>query len=102
MLNENSTPATNGITITEAGTYKIDFGVRAASGEGTVALYNNGTIVPSTTINVTPDSDSGTSIIQTLTAGSELTLRAVSVTSSPISLDAGYVNAYLTVTPIHT
>ena len=83
MPSSNLTYGTNSVTVTDAGTYELAYGVRGSMSDGsslTVSVGQNGTAIAATTItdaltSGTPSSVHGQTIV-TLSAGDVLTLLA--------------------------
>lgn len=103
MPSSNLTYGTNSVTVTDAGTYELAYGVRGSMSDGsslTVSVGQNGTAIASTTItdaltSGTPSSVHGQTIV-TLSAGDVLTLLASDSGSATWTPGSG-VNTYLTV-----
>lgn len=103
MPSSNLTYGTNSVTVTDAGTYELAYGVRGSMFDGsslTVSVGQNGTAIASTTItdaltSGTPSSVHGQTIV-TLSAGDVLTLLASDSGSATWTPGSG-ANTYLTV-----
>lgn len=103
MPSSNLTYGTNNVTVTDAGTYELAYGVRGSMSDGsslTVSVGQNGTAIAATTItdaltSGTPSSVHGQTIV-TLSAGDVLTLIASDSGSATWTPGSG-VNTYLTV-----
>lgn len=103
MPSSNLTYGTNSVTVTDAGTYELAYGVRGSMSDGsslTVSVGQNGTAIASTTItdaltSGTPSSVHGQTIV-TLSAGDVLTLLASDSGSATWTPGSG-ANTYLTV-----
>lgn len=103
MPSSNLTYGTNNVTVTDAGTYELAYGVRGSMSDGsslTVSVGQNGTAIAATTItdaltSGTPSSVHGQTIV-TLSAGDVLTLLA-SDSGSATWTPASGANTYLTV-----
>ncbi len=103
MPSSNLTYGTNNVTVTDAGTYELAYGVRGSMSDGsslTVSVGQNGTAIAATTItdaltSGTPSSVHGQTIV-TLSAGDVLTLLASDSGSATWTPGSG-VNTYLTV-----
>lgn len=103
MPSSNLTYGTNSVTVTDAGTYELAYGVRGSMSEGsslTVSVGQNGTAIAATTItdaltSGTPSSVHGQTIV-TLSAGDVLTLLASDSGSATWTPGSG-ANTYLTV-----
>lgn len=103
MPSSNLTYGTNSVTVTDAGTYELAYGVRGSMSDGsslTVSIGQNGTAIASTTItdaltSGTPSSVHGQTIV-TLSAGDVLTLLASDSGSATWTPGSG-ANTYLTV-----
>lgn len=103
MPSSNLTYGTNSVTVTDAGTYELAYGVRGSMSDGsslTVSVGQNGTAIAATTItdaltSGTPSSVHGQTIV-TLNAGDVLTLLASDSGSATWTPGSG-VNTYLTV-----
>lgn len=103
MPSSNLTYGTNNVTVTDAGTYELAYGVRGSMSDGsslTVSVGQNGTAIASTTItdaltSGTPSSVHGQTIV-TLSAGDVLTLLASDSGSATWTPGSG-ANTYLTV-----
>lgn len=103
MPSSNLTYGTNNVTVTEAGTYELAYGVRGSMSDGsslTVSVGQNGTAIAATTItdaltSGTPSSVHGQTIV-TLSAGDVLTLLASDSGSATWTPGSG-ANTYLTV-----
>ena len=101
-LNTTYTPA-NSITVTQAGTYEINYYSNVSVALGTtvtLAVRNNGTNIPSTVISrllsVGVDSVYSGSTVVTLTAGDVIDMAISALVAVGITLGSG-VNATLTV-----
>lgn len=103
MPSSNLTYGTNSVTVTDAGTYELAYGVRGSMSDGsslTVSVGQNGTAIAATTItdaltSGTPSSVHGQTIV-TLSAGDVLTLLASDSGSATWTPGSG-ANTYLTV-----
>ena len=103
MPSSNLTYGTNNVTVTDAGTYELAYGVRGSMSDGsslTVSVGQNGTAIAATTItdaltSGTPSSVHGQTIV-TLSAGDVLTLLASDSGSATWTPGSG-ANTYLTV-----
>ena len=103
MPSSNVTYGTNSVTVTDAGTYELAYGVRGSMSDGsslTVSVGQNGTAIAATTItdaltSGTPSSVHGQTIV-TLGAGDVLTLLASDSGSATWTPGSG-ANTYLTV-----
>ena len=103
MPSSNLTYGTNNVTVTDAGTYELAYGVRGSMSDGsslTVSVGQNGTAIAATTItdaltSGTPSSVHGQTIV-TLSAGDVLTLLA-SDSGSATWTPGSCANTYLTV-----
>ena len=103
MPSSNVTYGTNSVTVTDAGTYELAYGVRGSMSDGsslTVSVGQNGTAIAATTItdaltSGTPSSVHGQTIV-TLSAGDVLTLLASDSGSATWTPGSG-ANTYLTV-----
>lgn len=103
MPSSNLTYGTNNVTVTDAGTYELAYGVRGSMSDGsslTVSVGQNGTPIAATTItdaltSGTPSSVHGQTIV-TLSAGDVLTLLASDSGSATWTPGSG-ANTYLTV-----
>ncbi len=103
MPSSNLTYGTNSVTVTDAGTYELAYGVRGSMSDGsslTVSVGQNGTAIGATTItdaltSGTPSSVHGQTIV-TLSAGDVLTLLASDSGSATWTPGSG-ANTYLTV-----
>lgn len=103
MPSSNLTYGTNSVTVTEAGTYELAYGVRGSMSDSsslTVSVGQNGTAIAATTItdaltSGTPSSVHGQTIV-TLSAGDVLTLLASDSGSATWTPGSG-ANTYLTV-----
>lgn len=103
MPSSNPTYGTNNVTVTDAGTYELAYGVRGSMSDGsslTVSVGQNGTAIAATTItdaltSGTPSSVHGQTIV-TLSAGDVLTLLASDSGSATWTPGSG-ANTYLTV-----
>ncbi len=103
MPSSNVTYGTNSVTVTDGGVYRLTYGVRgsvAADTTMTVAVGQNGTDIPSTSLTHTLtagtiDGFDGTSIVS-LSSGDVLTLLASGGTTTTFTPADG-VNTYLVV-----
>lgn len=103
MPSSNLTYGTNNVTVTDAGTYELAYGVRGSMSDSsslTVSVGQNGTAIAATTItdaltSGTPSSVHGQTIV-TLSAGDVLTLLASDSGSATWTPGSG-ANTYLTV-----
>lgn len=102
-LNVTYTP-TNAITVTDAGTYKIDYFLNASVAIGTtltMAVQSNGTNIPGATISrvlaVGTDSIYSGSIVVDLPAAAVITMVLSALLAVGVTLGTG-TNAILTVT----
>lgn len=103
MPSSNLTYGTNNVTVTDAGTYELAYGVRGSMSDGsslTVSVGQNGTAIAATTItdaltSGTPSSVHGQTIV-TLSSGDVLTLLASDSGSATWTPGSG-ANTYLTV-----
>jgi hypothetical protein len=101
MLNTNHTASMTTISVTEAGVYKIDYGVNMTAGVGSaISIAINGTVDASTNISalVATGHISGSAML-TLVAGDVITLRNNSATPMTLTL-APSLGSYLTITKI--
>lgn len=104
-LNTTYTP-TNSITVTQAGTYEINYYSNISVALGTtvtLAVRNNGTNIPDTVISRVLSVGVGSiysgSVIVTLTAGSVIDMAISALVAVGVTLGSG-VNATLTVKKI--
>ncbi len=98
----NVTTGTNSVTVANAGTYEIDYGVRGSvtpDATVTLSVQQNGVDIPQSVVSkpftTTVDGLSNRTIV-TLGAGDVLTLNGVSSVATTFTPDAN-VNTYLTV-----
>ena len=96
------TTGTNTLTITNAGTYEVDYGLRGSvttPANVTLSVQQNGTDIPQTVVTqsfTTTEDNLANRTLVTLNAGDQLTLNAVaSANTSFVTSDD--VNTYLTV-----
>ena len=99
---KNSNVTSTAITVTNAGTYLVNYGFNASSTAGSaLSLYQNGTEINSSRLLLRDDvGEMSGSIIIALAAGDTLSLGA-SVIVTNLVLPAGALNAYVTLTPIY-
>ena len=94
-------PATGIVTLTNAGTYKIDYGVLPETGAveaNRVVLYLNGAEVPGTSLELVNEQIVGASTIITVDAGSTLNIQILA--DNNVTFAAEDISAYLTIMQI--
>lgn len=94
-------PATGIVTLTNAGTYKIDYGVLPETGAvetNRVALYLNGAEVNGTSLELVNEQIVGASTIITVDAGSTINIQILA--DNTVTFVAEDINAYLTIMQI--
>ena len=94
-------PATGIVTLTNAGTYKIDYGVLPETGAvetNRVALYLNGAEVNGTSLELVNEQTIGASTIITVSAGSTVNIEILA--DNTVTFAAEDINAYLTILQI--
>jgi hypothetical protein len=98
---KNSTVSSNTITVTNAGTYLVNYGFTSPGAEdAAMSLYVNGTENTGTRLTLIEEGHVSASILLTLAAGSTVSL-GVSVLPDNVTLPTGTLNAYVVITPIY-
>lgn len=96
-------PATGVVTLSDVGTYRVDYGVYAASGATAadrVALYLNGAEISGTSRGLENNTMiNGSAIIQTAAANSTLNIQIIS-SNAVTFLDDDGINGYLVISRI--
>lgn len=95
----NATVTNETITVNEAGTYQIDYGFNASSGQNSaISLYINGVENTLSRLKILDTSESlSSSIILNLNEGDVISMRVSQYTTN-IALPAETLNAYITLT----
>ena len=97
---KNAIATTTAITVTNAGTYLVNYGFNASATTGSaMSLYLNGSENVQTRLSILAVGSYSANIILTLTAGETISLGA-SVISTNVTLPSGSLNAFIDVVPI--
>lgn len=98
-INSQGINNSNGIiTLTREGRYLINYGIQTTTTNNTVGIYINGINNTNTNITTTEnDLNKDASIILNLNSSDTITLGTVDASTTPLTLQDGTINAYLTI-----